>query len=792
MDDPSKTRQESLHESASPKQRTADLERSKLALTPAGESIRASEAKYRRLFESATIGIFQSSATGKIITANPEFAHMFGYESPEDVIVSVKDVATDMYVDPQRRSGIVRLMMENPNLRSFENIYRRKDGSTFTGNLHIWPVQDADGRLLTIEGFVEDISERKRTEETLGLITDNMSDMIRVTDLQGATLYSSPAHTKILGYKSEDPAYKSAFNIVHPDDVERCLKAFTDGFASKEPVKIEYRVKHAYGHYLWLESIGDMIRDDQGKAKAIIMTSRDISERKAAEEKYRSIFDNAMEGIFQTTIDGRFLSANQALAHIFGYESPEELMSSVTNVGRQLYVNPETRQAHMRLIDEAGKVKRFETQGFRKDGSIFWASINTRLVRDNAGNPKHYEGFLVEFTEQKRMKEDLLRTHKLESLGVLAGGIAHDFNNLMMAVEGYMDLALLGLDPDSKACRYLDSAQQCIDQTGELTSRLITFSKGGFPLRKSCDVEELVRDSVHSTVKGAHVNATFDFADDLWPAEIDELQMRQCFYNLTTNAVEAMPQGGKLTVRTENVEIHEGAAYPVKEGSYVKITFTDEGFGITEEHLDKVFDPYFSTKGMGAQKGMGLGLSVCYSVLKKHEGYILVDSKPGKGTAVNLYLPVRVAHQQAKEKEVKKALATDTMRILIMDDERSIREIERAYLERLGYDVTDAKDGQEAIAIYTRTLHNGRPFDLVILDLTVRQGLGGQLTMERLLKIDPKIKAIIASGYVNDPVIEHYSNYGFHGAMKKPFKGEELKLLVEKILREETQRENID
>lgn len=663
MDNPSKTGQELLHEPPSPRQRIEDLKQSILELTPAGQLIRASEAKYQRLFESATIGIFQSSVEGKLITANPEFAHMFGYESPEDVISSVKDVAADMYVDPQRRAEIVGLMMENPNLRSFENIYRRKDGSTFTGNLHIWPVQDADGRLLTIEGFVEDISERK-----------------------------------------------------------------------------------------------------------------------AAEENYRAIFDNAMEGIFQTTIDGRFLSTNQALANIFGYESPEELMSSVTNIGKQLYVSPETRPEHTRLIDEKGKVKRFETQGFRKDGSTCWVSINTRLVRDAADNPKHYEGFLVEFTEQKQMKEDLLRTHKLESLGVLAGGIAHDFNNLMMAVQGYVDLTRLGLAPNSKALSYLDSAQQCIDQTGELTSKLITFSKGGFPLRKSCDVEELVRDSVHSTVKGAHVNTTFDFADDLWPAEIDELQMKQCFYNLITNAVEAMPRGGKLAVRTENVEIPNEGAFPMKKGSYVMITFADEGVGIPVEHMDKVFDPYFSTKKMGALKGMGLGLSVCYSVLKKHEGYILVDSKPGKGTAINLYLPVRVEHQQAKEKEAKKALATGTMRILIMDDEHSIREIERAYLERLGYDVTDAKDGQEAIAIYSRALLNGSPFDLVILDLTVRQGLGGQLAMERLVKIDPKIKAIIASGYVNDPVIEHYSNYGFHGAMKKPFKGEELKLLVEKIL----------
>lgn len=380
--------------------------------------------------------------------------------------------------------------------------------------------------------------------------------------------------------------------------------------------------------------------------------SRDISERKAAEEKYRSIFENAIEGIFQTTIDGRFLSANPALAHIFGYESPEDLMNSVTDIGRQIYVNPETRPEHMRLIDEKGEVKRFETQGFRKDGSICWVSINTRLVRDDAGNPKYYEGFVVEFTEQRLMKEDLLRTHKLESLGILAGGIAHDFNNLIMAVQGYVDLTRLYLAPDSKARSYLESAQQCIDQTGELTSRLITFSKGGAPFRKSCDVEELVQSAVHSIVKEVDVKTAFDFADDLWPTEIDELQMKQCFYSLTTNAVEAMPGGGKLTVRTENVEIPKGTAFPMKKGSYVMITFADEGVGIPVEHLDKVFDPYFSTKERGAQKGMGLGLSVCYSVLKQHEGYIWVDSRPGKGTAVNLYLPVRVVHKADRKSVV--------------------------------------------------------------------------------------------------------------------------------------------
>jgi len=225
----------------------------------------------------------------------------------------------------------------------------------------------------------------------------------------------------------------------------------------------------------------------------------------------------------------------------------------------------------------------------------------------------------------------------------------------------------------------------------------------------------------------------------------------------------------------------------LKGGSYLKITFADEGIGIPGEHLSKIFDPYFTTKEMGARNGMGLGLTVCYSVLKNHDGHITVNSQPGKGASFVFYLPARMAlaadpAKVTTGKEVKKTLSTGIVRVLIMDDEHHIRLIERAYLERLGYEVTDVKDGQEAIDTYREALQSGKPFDLVMLDLTVRHGLGGKLAMEGLLKIDPSIKAIIASGYVDDPVIENYNAYDFQGALTKPFKIEEMKYLVEKIL----------
>jgi CheY-like chemotaxis protein len=350
----------------------------------------------------------------------------------------------------------------------------------------------------------------------------------------------------------------------------------------------------------------------------------------------------------------------------------------------------------------------------------------------------------------------------------------------------------MDLPPGHVSRQRLQAAIRGVDQTRELTSRLITFSRGGGPLKEMADVTKILRDAVRKTVKDTEVKAKFDFREDIWQAEVDDLQIIQCFYNLTRNAVEAMPQGGNLTVQAENALMQAGEVPEMEEGSYLKITFADEGGGIPEELQAKIFDPYFTTKKMGAQHGLGLGLAVCYSVIKQHGGHITAQSSAGKGAAFILYLPVRA--EMTIKKEVKAPAATGTVRVLIMDDEPQIREIERIYLERWGYEVTEAKDGQEAIDAYKEAFDAGSPFDLVMLDLTVHQGMGGQMAMTHLLKINPAIKAIVASGYVTDPVMEDYSNYGFRGAMKKPFQREEMKFLVEKILnpKGENGNENIN
>jgi len=386
--------------------------------TPAGQVISASEAKYQRLFETATIGIFQSSPEGKVITANPEFARMFGYESPEDVIASVKDVSTDMYLDPQRRSEIVRLVMENPNLRSFENIYRRKDGSTFTGNLHIWTVHEENGSLLTIEGFVEDITERKqaedalrKSEEWLRVITDNMSDMIRVTDLKGINLYTSPSHFKGLGYKPEERVGMFALDIVHPDDMERIINMFSECLADNRRVTVEYRVRHADGHYVWLETVADLLRDDQGNITSVVMSSRDISGRKdsdkelsRSEEKYRTLIETTRTGFVILDHDGLVLDANPEYVRLTGRNNLSEIVGKSVIEWTADHDKDKNAEA-VRKCFHKGYIRTHEIDYVDLKSNITPIEINATCMEVEGRT--HILTLCRDITERKRVENDL-------------------------------------------------------------------------------------------------------------------------------------------------------------------------------------------------------------------------------------------------------------------------------------------------------------------------------------------------------------------------------------------------
>jgi CheY-like chemotaxis protein len=365
----------------------------------------------------------------------------------------------------------------------------------------------------------------------------------------------------------------------------------------------------------------------------------------------------------------------------------------------------------------------------------------------------------------------MAKASQLESIAALSGGIAHDYNNLLTAIIGNITLAQTYLDPDDKVFLLLNQALAASQTAKDLTQKLITFSKGGTPHKKIADVTQLVKNTVEFTLSGSNLKCHYHFAENLWPVEVDSRQIGQAIHNVIMNAREAMPHGGSLEVGAKNVRDSENLP-GLRNGKYVKISITDQGKGIPKKNLNRIFNPYFSTKNLGDKKGTGLGLSICHSIIKKHGGNVTVRSTYNKGATFDIYLPCakcKKAEQHDRATTEQEIPIFGEGRILVMDDEAMIRNLAGELLTYLGYTVDFALDGTEAIKRYKKALASNEPFDAVILDLTVKGGMGGKKTIQRLAKIDPHVVGIVSSGYSNDPVIAEYERHGFKGVVTKPY-----------------------
>ncbi len=659
-----------------------------------------------------------------------------------------------------------------------------------------------DDHMVRLE-IATDITERKHVQETLedeknklATVLEKMLDTtaigIDISDEKGNITFWNKAAEQISGYTAEevignaeimewvypDPKYRAEIIQKRQDMLEK--NGRIEGFET-----IVRRKDGQYRTILWYTSC----LTDSGTFNGTISLAADITERKQAEEalkstykklqdskeNYRFLAENTPDFIYSVDRESRYTAVNQSLCQALGFEPHDVVGKNHRELGFPEDVVRKWEELHHRVFSTGKTVETETTTLMPHSNNVRTYEVVLMPVFDEKGMISSIRGTSRDITERKIMEREIFKADKLNSIGILAGGIAHDFNNYLATLLGNISLAKYYKDDVEKVFERMENIEKATLRAKDLSNQLLSFSKGAAPDKKTVSINQIILENVKFSLSGSSVSCKFHFNDDLYMVEIDEGQFSQVLNNLVINAVQAMPEGGIIEVAAEYITIEAGNQQfyvPLPEGNYIKISIKDEGIGIPEKHLQKVFDPYFTTK----QKGSGLGLATSYSIIKNHGGHLSVESEIGIGTTFSIYLPAVTQLDTDAAEEDK--IYPGTGKILLMDDEEDVLKATGDMLSALGYDVSLARDGRETIEIYMNALKKGLPFHLVIMDFTIPGGMGGKDVLKELLKKAPDVKAVVASGYSNDPVMADYSKYGFKGVLRKPFSMKELSRVV--------------
>lgn len=533
------------------------------------------------------------------------------------------------------------------------------------------------------------------------------------------------------------------------------------------------------------------IKDRSGKIVRCVVLYVDISELVEArtaldEERERLVLtlESIADGVIATDDQGRLSLINSVAEELTGWSAQEAIGQPICSV--MMVEDPKAPKScgdffSDIMLHKESRVERLDStilidrQGIRRDIYLSAAPIHQQ--------DKTITGTIVVFrdiTREKRLDEELTKANRLESLGIFAGGIAHDFNNLLTGVLGNVSLAKVIADPKDKIYQLLNQTEKSTFRAKGLTQQLLTFAKGGMPIKKLISARDLIRESVEFSLRGSSILCDLKISDDLLPIEVDEGQINQVLQNLTVNSLQAMKEsGGVVEVSAQNVELGNNQEPLLAPGKYVEIVITDHGPGISPKIINRIFDPFFTTK----ENGSGLGLATSYAIISKHQGQIRVESEEGKGATFFLYLPA-----SKRELAAKVTAGNDSMsgsgRVMVMDDEEVVRSVTQSMLEYYGYEVELVNDGTEALAKYEQAMLDKKPFALVLMDLTIPGGMGGKEAISKLLAIDPQALVVVASGYSNDPVMADYLSYGFKRVISKPYRTDELISVVAEVIEE--------
>jgi PAS domain S-box-containing protein len=505
-----------------------------------------------------------------------------------------------------------------------------------------------------------------------------------------------------------------------------------------------------------------------------------VNEKEQLFVTIRSIGD----GVITTNTKGQVIIMNKVAEKLTGWELKEAKGKNLEEIFN--IINKNTGKKIMNPVEKV--LKKGEIIELANHTILLSKNNKEHIIEDSAAPIKDKQGNILgvilvfrDVTEKLRTEEQLIKAKKLESVGILAGGIAHDFNNILMGVFGNLEIAKIKMKENHPAYKFIETANNALERATNLTKQLLTFAKGGDPVLNVVDLESLVIKTVDFNLAGSNIKANYKFpSGGLWRIKADKGQISQVISNIIINAKEAMPEGGNIYIKAENIDNTDETLSAGLKGDYIKLSIRDEGIGISRKHIDKIFDPYFTTK----QTGSGLGLATAHSIIKKHKGYIKVESTVDKGTVFTLYIP-SIKDKTIYENIDKKASHKENFKnrkILIMDDEKIIRDVASEMFKTFGCKIETAKDGKEAIDKFNSAKEKNKPFDLIIMDLTIPGGLGGKETIKKILEIDSEAKVIVSSGYSTDPIMANYKDYGFKGRLVKPFQLDTLEKQLLEIL----------
>jgi PAS domain S-box-containing protein len=763
-------------------------------LQQADDARRESDVKYRELVESANSIILKWNNEGRVIYFN-EFAERFFGFSGDEIIGQnlIGTIVPETDSSGRDLTAMLRDICSNPEKYiNNENENMRKNGERVWVSWNNHLLLDSDGSNVGVLSVGQDITERRkieselqRSEERFRSFVENANDIVFALKPDGSFTYVSPNWTEAFGYGLDETIGKPFAPFVHADDVSGCIEFMQRAFESgKKQSGVEYRVRCKDGRYLWYRANATPIHDPATGNATLLGIGRDITAHKhydeilhQSEEKFSTIFHSSPDAIILSRLhDGLMLDVNQSFTRITGF-SPEEVIGK-TSLELGVWNDVNDRSKLEAVIKRHGEIKNFEAYLKNRSGSTLLAQLSASTI--SIEDTTCLLIILRDISEREHILNERIKTQKMESISALAGGIAHNFNNVLTGIIGYISYARKHLEDTGKVSGILAAAEKSSYRAAGLARQLLTFSRGGSTTHETFSVDDLVEESVSLFLSGSNVSGTITCSSHQH-ISANSHEINQAFNNIVLNALHAMPDGGTLAVLVDSITLDEDNMYSLRPGDYAKIVFEDSGCGIAKDDLNKVFDPYFSTKDTGT----GLGLSTTHSIIAKHGGHIDITSEVGTGTSVTILLPSATSEQVCGGNPAEEAGNHQAgVSVLVMDDEELIRNLAEELLADMGYSVTTCANGEEACARYWESRDAGKGYSIVILDLFVADGMGGVEAARRILDIDPQACLIASSGYAHDPAIAEYQPLGFCGAIAKPYSTDELAQTIKKALKD--------